>query len=183
MAFGLTDADRHTHDNGSVGITQVRVFAPAIAPSVSHPKYCNRPADLIFVDQAVIDKWSLTSLQHRLVKTGGRLIKHARYYWLLLAESHLTRGLRHHAVEGRDGPFAGGIGGPPSATDFDDEVKGEEVPAEAIWNSGVSQCGFPRDAKLARCDAAESPLGLKTGLELRVCKPPGIDASLNQAAK
>jgi hypothetical protein len=40
-----------------------------------------------------IDNWSLTSLQQRLVKTGGRLIKHARYYWLLLAESHLTRGL------------------------------------------------------------------------------------------
>jgi len=39
------------------------------------------------------DKWSLTSLQQRLVKTGGRLIKHARYYWLLLAESHLTRRL------------------------------------------------------------------------------------------
>ena len=38
-----------------------------------------------------IDKWSLTSLQRRLVKTGGRLVKHARYYWLLLAESHLTR--------------------------------------------------------------------------------------------
>jgi hypothetical protein len=37
--------------------------------------------------------WSLTSLQQRLVKTGGRLIKHARYYWLLLAESHLTRQL------------------------------------------------------------------------------------------
>jgi hypothetical protein len=27
-----------------------------------------------------IDGWSLTSLQQRLVKTGGRLIKHARYY-------------------------------------------------------------------------------------------------------
>jgi hypothetical protein len=40
-----------------------------------------------------IDAWSLTSLQQRLVKTGGRLIKHARYYWLLLAESHLTRRL------------------------------------------------------------------------------------------
>lgn len=38
-----------------------------------------------------IANWSLTSLQQRLVKTGGRLIKHARYYWLLLAESHLTR--------------------------------------------------------------------------------------------
>ena len=37
--------------------------------------------------------WSLTSLQKRLVKTGGRLIQHARYYWLLLAESHLTRRL------------------------------------------------------------------------------------------
>jgi hypothetical protein len=32
-------------------------------------------------------------LQQRLVKTGGRLIKHARYYWLLLAEGHLTRWL------------------------------------------------------------------------------------------
>ena len=40
-----------------------------------------------------IDGWSLTSLQQRLVKTGGRLIKHARDYWLLLAESHLTRRL------------------------------------------------------------------------------------------
>jgi hypothetical protein len=40
-----------------------------------------------------IGDWSLTSLQQRLVKTGGRLVKHARYYWLLLAESHLTRRL------------------------------------------------------------------------------------------
>jgi hypothetical protein len=40
-----------------------------------------------------IDNWSLTSLQQWLVKTGGRLLKHARYYWLLLAESHLTRRL------------------------------------------------------------------------------------------
>jgi len=40
-----------------------------------------------------IGNWSLTSLQQRLVKTGGRLVKHARYYWLWLAESHLTRRL------------------------------------------------------------------------------------------
>ena len=40
-----------------------------------------------------IDNWSLTSLQKRLVKTGGRQIKHGRYYWLLLAESYLTRRL------------------------------------------------------------------------------------------
>ena len=40
-----------------------------------------------------IGRWSLTSLQQRLVKTGGRLVKHAYYYWLLLAENHLTRRL------------------------------------------------------------------------------------------
>ena len=38
-----------------------------------------------------IENWSLTSLQLRLVQTAGRLVKHARYYWLMLAESHLTR--------------------------------------------------------------------------------------------
>ena len=40
-----------------------------------------------------IENWSLTSLRQRWFRTGGRLIKHARYYWLLLAESQLTRRL------------------------------------------------------------------------------------------
>ena len=40
-----------------------------------------------------IERWSLTSLQQRLVKTGARLVRHARYYWLFLAESCLTRRL------------------------------------------------------------------------------------------
>jgi len=40
-----------------------------------------------------IDTWSVTSLQQRLIRTGGQLVKHARYYWLLLAEGHLTRSL------------------------------------------------------------------------------------------
>ena len=40
-----------------------------------------------------IKSWSLTSLQQRLMKTGGRLVQHARYYWLLLAEGHLNRRL------------------------------------------------------------------------------------------
>jgi hypothetical protein len=30
-------------------------------------------------------------LQQRLVKTGGQLVKHARYYWLLLAEKRTPR--------------------------------------------------------------------------------------------
>ena|SRR5271166_684783 len=40
-----------------------------------------------------IENWSLTSLQQRLVKTGGRLVKHARYYWLMLAKGYLTKRL------------------------------------------------------------------------------------------
>ena len=40
-----------------------------------------------------IQSWSLTSLQRRLFKTGGRLIRHARYFILQLAESQLTQRL------------------------------------------------------------------------------------------
>jgi hypothetical protein len=40
-----------------------------------------------------VENWSPTSLQQRLVKTGGWLVKHARYYLLLLAEGHRGRRL------------------------------------------------------------------------------------------
>ena len=40
-----------------------------------------------------IRSWALTSSQNCLMKTGGRVVKHARYYWLLLAEGHLNRKL------------------------------------------------------------------------------------------
>src|SRR5437879_12755940 len=40
-----------------------------------------------------IESWSLTSLQQRPFKTRGRLIRHARYFILQLAESSLTRTL------------------------------------------------------------------------------------------
>ena len=59
-----------------------------------------------------IGNWTLTSLQQRLVKTGGRLIKHARYYWLLLAESRLTRRLFGSMLRrNRDAAVANRIGG------------------------------------------------------------------------
>jgi len=81
---------------------------------------------------AQVANWSLTSLQQRLVKTGGRLIKHARYYWLLLAESHLTRAaLRQHA-QGRDAAVASGIGGLQSAADFGEEMGWGKLSAESI---------------------------------------------------
>jgi hypothetical protein len=49
-------------------------------------------------------------MQRRLVKTGGRLIKYARYYRLLVAERHLTR--RQFAgmlPKDRDAAVTGGI--------------------------------------------------------------------------
>jgi hypothetical protein len=45
-----------------------------------------------------IQNWSLTSLQQRLFKTGGRLVRHARYFTLQLAESYLTRPLFRQIV-------------------------------------------------------------------------------------
>ncbi len=36
------------------------------------------------------------------MKTGGRLVKHARYYWLLLAEGHLTRRVRRDRAAAYD---------------------------------------------------------------------------------
>jgi hypothetical protein len=53
-----------------------------------------------------IESSSLTSLQQRLVKTGGRRVEHARYYWLMLAVIHLTRRLFGMMV-GRIARFAG----------------------------------------------------------------------------
>ena len=56
--------------------------------------------------EVLVDEFAATA-----VKTGGRPVKHARYYWLLLAESHLTR-RRFKAMLGRIAlllPGAGGI--------------------------------------------------------------------------
>jgi Transposase DDE domain group 1 len=45
------------------------------------------------VRPVAIRGWSLTSLQQRLLKTGGRLIRPARSFVLQLAESYLTGSL------------------------------------------------------------------------------------------
>jgi hypothetical protein len=46
-----------------------------------------------------IQSWSLTGEQQRLFKTGGRLIRHARYFNLQLAESHLSGSLYRHTLQ------------------------------------------------------------------------------------
>jgi hypothetical protein len=70
-----------------------------------------------------VGNWSLTSLQQRLVKTGGRLIKHARYYWLLLAESHLTPAtVWEHGPADRLAALASRVGESQTGADFGEEV-------------------------------------------------------------
>jgi hypothetical protein len=55
-----------------------------------------------------IEHWPPTSPPQRLVKAGGRLVKHARCYWPMLAESHPTRRVF--------GAMVGRIGALPVAT-------------------------------------------------------------------
>jgi len=72
-------------------------------------------------------------LQQRLVKTGGRLIKHARYYWLLLAESHLTRRLFVGMLrKDRGAAVAGWIRRAQGGANFDDDAGAQ---AEVSENS------------------------------------------------
>src|SRR5262247_4873932 len=54
--------------------SSTRSSACSTSPYPSHPT------------RGAIQAWSLTSLQQRLFKTGGRLIRHARYFTLQLAE-------------------------------------------------------------------------------------------------
>lgn len=65
---------------------EVRLLLGAIAYSLGN--LLRRP-----VLPVAIRGWSLTSLQQRLFKTGGRLIRHARSFVVQLAESYLTGSL------------------------------------------------------------------------------------------
>ena len=46
-----------------------------------------------------ISTWSLRTIQLKLIKTGGRLIKHARYYYMLLAEVSIKESLWRNLME------------------------------------------------------------------------------------
>ena len=46
-----------------------------------------------------IKRWSLTSIQTRLIKTGGRLVRHARRLVFQLAEVMVTRDMFSEILE------------------------------------------------------------------------------------
>lgn len=86
----------------------------------------------------------MTSLQHMLLKTGGRLLKHPCLYWLLLAESHLTRRL-FRAMLGRIAALplpAAWARWRPGRTSSDEQAKDGEV-----WQEFVER------AKFVLCDS------------------------------
>jgi hypothetical protein len=114
---------------------------------------------------AAVANWSLTGLKQRLVKTGGRLIKHARYYWLLLAESHLTRRLFGGVLQRIVTlPVSAGLAARRAQqilmTKFrwgDGEMSAESVgPKRHFW--GVA---WPREANPTRSGAAVGTMGAK----------------------
>jgi hypothetical protein len=70
-----------------------------------------------------IGKWSLTSLQQRLVKTGGRLIQHARYLLGAIGrEPSDAVAVRGHAAEGRRLAHACGIRRVQRGANLDDDA-------------------------------------------------------------
>ena len=71
-------------------------------------------------------------MQQCLVKIGGRLLKRARYYWFLLAESHLTGYLFSGMLQKNGSAIvAGGLGCSLGAADFADEIGGQGTSVRA----------------------------------------------------
>ena len=89
-----------------------------------------------------IENWSLTSLQQGLVQTGRRLVTHARYYSVLLAESHLTKRLFAVMVRRMEAlPLPAGRARQPGETNLDDG--GEFVGEVCVkWISNQASHGF-----------------------------------------
>jgi mannose-6-phosphate isomerase-like protein (cupin superfamily) len=72
VAYEVIEGELEVTIDGEAKIARTGLVA--IVPSNVHPSV------------KALDTWSLTSLQQRLVKAGGRLVKLARYYWLQLAD-------------------------------------------------------------------------------------------------
>jgi hypothetical protein len=58
-----------------------------------------------------IERWSLTSLRERLIKTGARLVRHGRYAIFQMAEAALPRQVFAGILD-----LINGLRDPPAAT-------------------------------------------------------------------
>lgn len=117
-----------------------------------------------------IDNWSLTSLQQRLVKTGGRLMKHARYYWLLLAESPLTRrlfGSMVRRIASLPQP-AGSANRRPEQISAVEETGAGKVSEAQLERGSVSSFGFLRGDKTGPFGGPCEHPALRNRLDLEI---------------
>jgi hypothetical protein len=108
---------------------------------------------------APIGKWSLTSLQQRLVKTGGRLIKHARLLAVAGGEPSDAAAVRRHACKNWDAAgVAGGIMRAQFGAIFDETVlvwRGKCLPMRP-WKGSFPGVTCSPEAKPALFGAAGS---------------------------
>src|SRR5271165_6953263 len=95
-----------------------------------------------------IENWSLTSLQQRLVKTGGRLVKHARYKWAISGCAgggwHTVGSASddksfHGVANGRDGVYYGSVFGSKKEISANCSLSGRRCPTE----KGFEVCRAP----------------------------------------
>ena len=109
-----------------------------------------------------ISNWSLTSLQQRLVKTDGRLIKHARYCWLLLAESH-------RAIRPLDATVVWQYVPAASRTVVSGGIAEAVVAGKSFWShQGWRGCLTKADGK-----TAVSSFGTRDGVGRALSRAPG----------
>ena len=93
------------------------------------------------------------------MKTGGRLIKHARYYWLLLAESHLTRRLfggMLWKIAALPSP-AGSANRGSERISLTKETGEGKLSAESVGKAAVAGVGRSAPAEPGACGPLETP--------------------------
>ena len=92
--------------------------------------------------------YDLGNLWRRLAKTGGLLVKHARYYWLLLVDRLNAAPVRVHAAADGVAAHAHRVGGPASER-ISARAQEEEgrVSEESLHGGPVSAFGRLRRGK------------------------------------
>jgi hypothetical protein len=109
--------------------------------------------------------WSLARPQHRLVKTGGRLIKHARSYWLLLAEGHPEAAAVWRDVGEGSGAAAGGIVDQERSALGDAGEGKRQVSGNTVGKSRALAVHCRSPGRIGPRTSAEQASALKNGVE------------------
>ena len=106
---GTVDSHRFSGLNGNASkCNEVANLEARVCPDKKGTETSLRRSRLVLPKR--IGNWSLTSLQQRLVKTGGRLIKHARYFWPAGGEPSDAAAVRGHAAADLGAAGVGRIG-------------------------------------------------------------------------